>query len=83
MVLNRRYFTDKEVWRIQKWLYTPIDGVAMKAIRKVGEELQFNRIKDIDKRKFYQLQKRLGEVAAKVGVPRIWFDDVWGIRELA
>lgn len=83
MVLNRRYFTDKEVRRIQKWLYTPIDGEAMKAIRKVGEELRFNRIKDIDKRSFYQLQKRLGEVAAKVGVPRIWFDDVWGVRELA
>jgi hypothetical protein len=26
---------------------------------------------------FYHIQQELGEAAAKVGVPRVWFDDVW------
>lgn len=81
MVLNRRYFTDKEVCRIEKWLYTPIDSVVIKELKRRGEELPFDKIKDIDQESFYQVQERLGGEAAKVGIPRIWFDDnVWGAR---
>lgn len=81
MVLNSRYLTDKEVQRIEKFLYTPIDSVAMEALRKAGEKLPFKRIKEITEKNFHQLQERIGEAAAKVGAPRVWFDDVWGMRE--
>jgi len=81
IVLNSRYFSDKEVRKIERWLYTPIDGIVMKELWKRGEKLPFRRIRDINGQNFYQLQEHLGKVAAKVGVPRIWFDDVWGMRE--
>jgi len=44
--------------------------------------LPFKAIKEIDTtEKFYDVQELLGEAAAKVGVPRVWFDDNWGDRQ--
>ena len=82
IVHNRRYFSDADVERISPWLYTPIDSIAIKRLRHLGCPLPFKAIKEIDTtEKFYDVQELLGEAAAKVGVPRVWFDDNWGDRQ--
>ena len=81
MVLKSRYFKDKEVKRISSWLYTPIDSIAIKRLRKLGVKLPFNKINDIRTPKmFYGAQDILAKSAIKANVPRIWFDDNWGYR---
>ena len=83
MVVESRYFLEKEVKRLTPWLYMPIDRVVIKNLRDCGIELDFKVIKDIDTRKkFYYLQEDiLASAAAEARVPRIWFDDVWSAQE--
>jgi hypothetical protein len=79
-----RYFTDADAARISPWLYSPIDRVVIDRLRKLHGPLPFRlqQIKDIDEsEKFYLVQDLLGQAAAKVGVPRVWFDDNWGDRQ--
>jgi hypothetical protein len=82
IVLCSRYFSDAEAKRLSPWLYAPIDGIIIRRLERLGECLPFDRIRQIDTpRKFYGVQERLGEAAAAVGVPRVWFDDNWGDRQ--
>jgi hypothetical protein len=77
-----RYFTDAEAAVIVPWLYSPIDGVVIRRLGRLNGPLPFRKIKDIDEpEKFYRVQDLLGQAAAKVGVPRVWFDDNWGDRQ--
>jgi len=79
LVLNTRYFADAEADRISRLLYVPIDSTVMNRLRQLGVDLPFTYIREIkDKNEFYRIQDMLGEAASQVGVPRIWFDDVWG-----
>jgi hypothetical protein len=78
LVMSSRYFTDEEAGRIGEWLYTPLDRIALNRLQQLGHPNGIHAIKDIaTARDFYSIQDDLGEAAAKVGVPRIWFDDVW------
>jgi len=82
IVLNSRYFTDAQVQAVAPWLYIPIDNIARRRLAELGYRLPFTSIKEIDiPDKFYGVQDLLGQTAAKVGVPRIWFDDIWGDRQ--
>ena len=82
MILNSRFFNDSQVRRISKWLYTPIDGIAIKRLRKLGVKLPFKNIKEIrTSEMFYWIQDILGEAAKEAGAPRVWFDDNWGDRQ--
>jgi len=82
IVLNSRYFNDREAKRISPWLYVPIDGVMIRHLRKLDMYLPFRRIKEIDTaQRFFAVQNALGKEAEGVGVPRVWLDDVWGERE--
>ena len=82
MVLKSRYFDDDQVKRIRNWLYIPIDSIAIKRLRELGEKLPFNNIKEIRTSKmFYGTQDVLDKAAVKANVPRIWFDDNWGDRQ--
>jgi hypothetical protein len=82
IVLNSRYFKDAEADRLAVLLYIPIDDIAMKRLKKLGCRLSFSAINQIDTpEKFYGIQEILGQVAARIGVPRIWFDDNWGDRQ--
>jgi hypothetical protein len=82
IVLNSRYFNDAEAGRLAALLYIPIDDIAMKRLKKLGCRPPFSAINQIDTpEKFYGVQELLGEAAARVGVPRIWFDDNWGDRQ--
>jgi hypothetical protein len=77
-----RYFTDADAARISPWLYSPIDRVVIDRLRKLHGLLPFRQIKGINTpEKFYLVQDLLGQAAAKVGVPRVWFDDNWGDRQ--
>lgn len=77
----KRYFSDVKATRIRKWLYTPIDSLAIKELKRLDVNLPFSKIKEIDtQEKFYDVQSQLGRPASKVDVPRIWFDDIWGDR---
>ena len=79
VVLNSRYFNDRTTRKISPFLYVPIDSKIMDKMRKLGFKLPFNKIKDIHtKQQFMQIQQILGDAAAKVQVPRIWFDYIWG-----
>jgi len=81
IILNSRYFTDAQVQAVAPWLYIPIDNIARQHLVELGYPLPFKSIKEIDTpEKFYGVQDLLGQVAARVGVPRIWFDDIWGDR---
>ena len=78
LVLNSRYFAEEAAKRIEPWLYTPIDRIAIENLRRLGISLPFKYIKDIDSRdKFFDLQRELGRAAEQAGVPRVWLDDNW------
>ncbi len=82
IVEYKRYFSDEEASRIRQWLYMPIDRIVIERLHKLGIRLSFKQIKGIDTaEKFYSTQKLLGDAAHTAGIPRIWFDDVWGDRQ--
>ena len=82
IVLHSRYFPERIVDRLSKWLYIPIDSIVIKRLRKLGLKLPFQKIKEIDSReKFFDTQKTINNAAIAVGVPRVWFDDNWAQRE--
>jgi hypothetical protein len=82
IVLNSRYFSDETVQRISPWLYVPIDSVVIKRLKQVGVRPKFSRINQIDSAEnFYFVQEALETAAHIIGVPRVWFDDVWGDRQ--
>lgn len=83
VVLRSRYFSDAEVMRIEPWLCCPIDGIVIRRLRTVGARSHVSQIRGIDSAGvFWALQDRLESAAAEAGVPRVWFDDVWGVRDL-
>jgi hypothetical protein len=80
-VLHSRYFCDNEVKRLSNYLYVPIDSVVIKKLKKIGYKPPFKLIKEIgSSKKFYDVQDTLGEASSQVGIPRIWFDDIWTER---
>lgn len=81
IVLHSHYFSDSVVDRLSNYLYTPLDNVVIRRLRKLGYRTPFRSIKEIDSSgKFYGVQNALGEAAWSIGVPRVWFDDNWGQR---
>ena len=82
LVLHSRLLSDAVVDRIEPYLYAPIDGIVIKELKQAGVEIPFRRIKDIKSaRDFYSLQEIIGDAARRARVPRIWFDDVWAVRD--
>ncbi len=82
LVLKSRYFSDKDAKRISQYLYAPIDSIVIRRLRILGVRPPFSKIKEIDSRKkFYDVQEKLGSAAKKAGIPRVWFDDNWGDRK--
>ena len=59
-----------------------MEAMGVKEGKGAGVEIPFRRIKDVaTARDFYSLQEILGDAARREGVPRIWFDDVWAVRD--
>jgi hypothetical protein len=84
VVLHSRYFSDREVSRLAPWLHVPVDGLVMARLRVLGCRLPFRAIREIDStEKFYIVQDMLQEAAEPAGVPRVWFDDNWAVRDAA
>ena len=82
LVLFSRYFPDADAERMAFWLYCPVDSVVMKRLRELGEQPGVFQISGIDSpARFWRIQDLLGDAAARVGVPRVWFDDNWGDRD--
>ncbi len=82
VVSYSRYFTCEEAERIEPPLYCPIDGIVLERLDKARVPLRVTWIREIDTRKkFDDLQGILQAAAAAAGVPRVWFDDVWGDRD--
>ncbi len=78
LVMSSRCFSDTDAERIAPWLYTPLDRIALNRLSQLGYPNGIHAIKHLDSaRVFYRIQDDLSEAAARVGVPRIWFDDVW------
>ena len=83
IVLNSRYFPDEVMERVSPWLYCPIDSIVMKGLSKLDVALPFKQINQIDTpEKFYLAQSVIEKIQAGKEEPRIWFDDVWGGREV-
>ncbi len=83
LVLRSNYFSRKDARRIALYLHAPIDGIVMSRLRKLGVPLRFSKIKEINSAtKFYRVQQMLSVAAEEVGVPRVWFDDNWGDRQI-
>ncbi|MGH8225224.1 MAG: hypothetical protein ACRER1_03600 [Gammaproteobacteria bacterium] len=82
LVLSSRYFSDAEAAKISPYLHVPIDSIVIDRLRKLGVQLPFTMIKEIDTReKFYGVQKALASAAFAHNIPRVWFDDNWGDRQ--
>jgi hypothetical protein len=80
-VLHSRYFPDGKAERLRYYLYAPVDNIVIRKLRELVYAPPFRQIKGIDSsKKFYDLQDALGKASSQVGVPRIWFDDIWGER---
>jgi hypothetical protein len=77
VVVNSRYFSEADAKRLEYWLHVPVDGIIMARLRDLGFQPQYWAIKELTREDFYHIQQALGEAAAKVGVPRVWFDDIW------
>lgn len=81
LVLNSRYFSDREARRLSRFLYVPIDSIVIKELKRLKQPLNFSRIREIDRRrKFYNVQNILGAAAHQAHTPRVWFDDIWADR---
>ncbi|MHB1218207.1 MAG: hypothetical protein ACYC1L_08425 [Alphaproteobacteria bacterium] len=81
LVLNSRYFSDRDARRLSGFLYVPIDSIVIKELKKLKQPLNFSRIREIDtRRKFYNIQNVLGAAARQARTPRVWFDDIWADR---
>jgi len=81
LVIHSHLFDQETSNKLSCYLYTPIDGIIMKKLKKVGFKLPFKAIKDIDTAdKFYNVQDALSKASDAVKVPRVWFDDNWGLR---
>ena len=79
VVENRHYFSEAQVRRIRDWLYVPIDSKVMRRLRELKMDFDFKKINEIKSRKiFYGVQDLLARAAKRAGVPRVWFDDIWG-----
>lgn len=82
LVISSRYFSDTEADRISFFLHVPIDSIVIDRLKKLGFNLPFKKIKEIDTRdKFYAVQEALTNAALPHGIPRVWFDDNWGDRQ--
>src|SRR5262249_48079444 len=74
LVLHTRFFPDTAVESIKHWLYAPLDSIAITRLRKLGVNLPFRRIREIDSaEKFYEVQDALEAAASHIRVPRVWF----------
>jgi len=80
LVILSRHLTPEDANRIEPWLYCPVDGIVIRKLRAVGVDPGVDLIKDLDEQRFWAIQGRLGDAARVVGVPRVWFDDVWSDR---
>jgi len=81
IALHSHYFSDGKADRLSYYLYTPIDNIVIRELRRLGHAPAFRRIKEIDSsKKFYDVQDAIGEASSKIGVPRVWFDDIWAQR---
>lgn len=78
LVLSSRYFPDAVAHRLEPWLYAPVDRIALGHLKRLGIARSASSIKQIDSHaEFREIQNMLGEAAARAGVPRVWFDDLW------
>ena len=78
LVLSSRRFPDAVAQRLERWLYVPIDRIALRHLKRAGLTHLGIAIKDIDSaRKFHAIQDALAGAAKRANVPRIWFDDLW------
>ena len=81
LVEHTHYFADSQAATIAHWLHAPIDGIVIRRLRKLGVTFSFRQIRAIDSpAKFYEVQDQLEQAAARAGVPRVWFDDIWADR---
>lgn len=82
VVLHSHRFPPATVRRLSRFLYVPIDNVVIDRLRVLGVPLQFHRINQIrTSRHFFGVQHILGEASTRARVPRVWFDDIWGLRQ--
>lgn len=81
MVLHTRYFDDKNMARLKRFLYVPVDRIVLKEIRKMGLNPGSRAIKTMTKDTFWSIQKWLIEAASNVKVSPVIFDDVWSDRD--
>lgn len=49
----------------------------MDGLRQAGLDPGVTLIREIDQAGFWRIQDALSVAAEEVGVPRVWFDDVW------
>ena len=80
-VLHSHQFSDKIANRLSYYLYAPLDNIVIGRLEDLDIAIPFSSIKEIDSsKKFYNVQDALGEASRQVGVPRVWFDDIWAQR---
>lgn len=76
-------FTKTSYDHIEKMLYMPLDGIVLAALKKLCKEYKCgieipNSMSGLNKKQqFFDIQDCLRCHADKVGVPAIWFDDIW------
>lgn len=80
-VLFSRYFSEEDARRIEPLLFCPVDGIVMERLARAGADPGVRFIRELDEPTFWRIQDALRVAAAEVGVPRVWFDDVWSDRE--
>lgn len=79
IVERTAYFDGSTRDRLMPLLYNPLDSRVFNRLKELGWNGTVNKIKDVAAREdFYGLQETLGRAAREAGVPRVWFDDVWG-----
>jgi hypothetical protein len=78
-----RDLTKREYARIEKMLYVPLDKIVLKRLNKLCStcDHRFKIPKSMselkEKKQFFHIQDCLYYHASKIGIPAIWFDDIW------
>jgi hypothetical protein len=82
-VVSARVLSRRVSKRVEGFLFVPIDGPNLRHLRQLQVPVKFKAIKNIRSRgDFYVIQNLLADAAKQVGVPRVWFDDLWSRPEL-
>jgi hypothetical protein len=75
---NRELLADADWQRLKMWLHVPLDSMVFAAIQSVLPSFPIPAtLKGMKADEYWIIQKALRQLARKLEIPPVWFDDAW------